>query len=131
MNLQQMHHLNASELLITAVRALEDNPALLEKMRNRYDFLAVDNAQHLDPLSQKLVEMIGEHTPIFVVGGNTNGLVYSEPDRPAWITGSTTIGSQPHSTEGGEYDALRVGSATMSPDESVIRKPPAEISLGE
>lgn len=77
MNLQQMHHLNASELLITAVRALEDNPALLEKMRNRYDFLAVDNAQHLDPLSQKLVEMIGEHTPIFVVGGNTNGLVYS------------------------------------------------------
>lgn len=90
MNLQQMHHLNASELLITAVRALENNPDLLEKMQEKYDFLAVDNAQHLDPLSQRLVEMLGERTPIFVVGGNTNGLVYSFRGANADLVEKTT-----------------------------------------
>ncbi|MDH4657556.1 PD-(D/E)XK nuclease family protein, partial [Corynebacterium pyruviciproducens] len=77
MNLQQMHHLNASELLITAVRTLEADPSLVDKITSTMQFLAVDNAQHLDPLSQRLVTILGERIPTFVVGGNPHALVYS------------------------------------------------------
>ncbi len=63
------HYLDFDDMLLEAYQLLKRSPGLLQKLRDRFQFVAVDEFQDTNDLQYKLVKMIvHEHNNIFVVG---------------------------------------------------------------
>lgn len=69
--------LDAAELVSSALAALAEDPDLLGRERTRVRYLLVDDAQHLDPLQWKLLNMIGDAASEFIMAGDPDQAVYT------------------------------------------------------
>lgn len=68
---------DAAELVGGALLALLDDGGLLAEERTRIRCVLVDDAQHLDPLQWRLVQMIGEQAALFIVAGDPDQAVFA------------------------------------------------------
>jgi len=63
-----------SGLLSETVRLLEKDSEVLSKLQNRFDFIQVDEAQDTNLAQFKIVQLIGAHNNVFVVGDPDQGI---------------------------------------------------------
>ncbi|MBC3185879.1 ATP-dependent helicase [Corynebacterium sp. zg-331] len=73
MALSGAHSYSASELVHVALGALRRDPSVLDGL---WHTVLVDDAQHLDPLSGELVEMIARRATLAVVGGDPEQSIF-------------------------------------------------------
>ena len=68
---------NAAELTTQAVFLLRTDPRFRDSVCQKWSWVAVDDAQHLDPRSMELVQLIMEQADQSIVAGNPQALVFS------------------------------------------------------
>ncbi|WPF66662.1 ATP-dependent DNA helicase [Corynebacterium sp. 22KM0430] len=73
MALSGAHSYSASELVNVALRALCQDPSVLDGL---WHTVIVDDAQHLDPLSGELVELVAQRADLAVVGGDPEQSIF-------------------------------------------------------
>lgn len=73
MALSGAHSYSASELVNVALRALRNDPSMIDGL---WHTVIVDDAQHLDPLSGELVEMVAQRADLAVVGGDPEQSIF-------------------------------------------------------
>lgn len=66
--LQQNNQVDFSGLLSETIRLLEQDRSVLQKLQDRFAFIQVDEAQDTNYAQFRIVEMLGEHTNVFMVG---------------------------------------------------------------
>lgn len=66
--LRQNNQIDFSGLLFETIRLLETDKSVLQKLQDRFEFLQVDEAQDTNLAQFRIVEMLGEHTNVFMVG---------------------------------------------------------------
>ncbi|NIJ13917.1 superfamily I DNA/RNA helicase/RecB family exonuclease [Saccharomonospora amisosensis] len=69
--------LDAAELVASALVELEGDPGLLAREQARVRHLLVDDAQHLDPLQYRLVQLLGSSADDYVLAGDPDQAVFS------------------------------------------------------
>ncbi|MEU6643650.1 ATP-dependent DNA helicase [Saccharomonospora sp. NPDC046836] len=69
--------LDAAELVASALVELEGDPDLLAREQRRIRHLLVDDAQHLDPLQFRLIQLLGSAADDFVLAGDPDQAVFS------------------------------------------------------
>ncbi|KQB84116.1 ATP-dependent DNA helicase [Corynebacterium oculi] len=73
MALSGTHSYSASELVNVTLRALRRDASVLDGL---WHTVIVDDAQHLDPLSGELVELVAQHADLAVVGGDPEQSIF-------------------------------------------------------
>lgn len=68
--------LDAAELVASALLAVDTDPALLAAERARVRYLLVDDAQHLDPLQFRLINVLGASVEEFVLAGDPDQSIF-------------------------------------------------------
>jgi DNA helicase-2/ATP-dependent DNA helicase PcrA len=63
-----------SGLLSETVRLLEKDPEVLSKLQSRFDFIQVDEAQDTNYAQFKIVQLIGAHNNVLIVGDPDQGI---------------------------------------------------------
>lgn len=69
--------LDAAELVAAALVELEGDPDLLAHEQTRVRHLFVDDAQHLDPLQYRLLQLLGSTADDYVLAGDPDQAVFS------------------------------------------------------
>lgn len=76
MALSGAHSLNASELVTVALEALAADPGLLEQLRRQWGTVVVDDAQHLDPQSARLLALFFDSAQFGIIAGDAEQSVF-------------------------------------------------------
>lgn len=66
--LRQNNQIDFSGLLSETIRLLQTDKNVLQKLQDRFEFIQVDEAQDTNLAQFRIVEMLGEHTNVFMVG---------------------------------------------------------------
>ncbi|HBA87392.1 MAG TPA: ATP-dependent DNA helicase PcrA [Geobacter sp.] len=73
--LQRCNAVDFGDLLLLTVRLLEEHPAVLEKYRQRYRWIMVDEYQDTNPVQYRLVQLLaGERQNLCVVGDDDQSI---------------------------------------------------------
>ena len=87
MALSGAHSLNASELVTAALEALSLDPGLLTMLQEQWETVMVDDAQHLDPQSARLVSLFLPSAKLGVIAGDPAQSVFRfRGARPEFLT---------------------------------------------
>ena len=71
---RKQRFLDFEELLVLAVRMLEEHPRILERYTNRYRNVLVDEYQDLNLAQERLVELVASRSEPFVVGDDDQSI---------------------------------------------------------
>ncbi len=66
--MRKANQIDFSGLLSETIRLLEKDSEILEKLQDRFELIQVDEAQDTNLAQFKIVEMLGEHTNVLMVG---------------------------------------------------------------
>lgn len=66
--LRQNNQIDFSGLLSETIRLLKTDKSVLQKLQDRFQFIQVDEAQDTNLAQFRIVELLGEHTNVFMVG---------------------------------------------------------------
>ena len=72
--LEEKRFLDFSSILRIAVDTLEDDSSVREKLRNQYSFFTVDEYQDVNPIQEKLIQLISDKQNVCVVGDDDQSI---------------------------------------------------------
>lgn len=72
--LDEKRFLDFSSILRIAVDTLESNPAVKKNLQNQYSFFTVDEYQDVNPIQEKLIQLISNKKNVCVVGDDDQSI---------------------------------------------------------
>jgi ATP-dependent DNA helicase UvrD/PcrA len=72
--LEEKRFLDFSSILRIAVDTLENEPSVKEKLQNQYKFFTVDEYQDVNPIQEKLIQLISNKENVCVVGDDDQSI---------------------------------------------------------
>ena len=74
--LHERRFLDFSSMMALTVRVLEEDPSILQEVRNRFTHITVDEYQDVNPIQEKLISLLAGETDNLCVVGDDDQSVY-------------------------------------------------------